>query len=108
MARGLAYLHEESVVHGDLRGANISINDSGEAVVNNIGVVRVALDDSNGTHVTESLKDASALRWMAPELLDPNLENPKLTKETDMYAFAMTAIEVRLLDPVTSYYGWLY
>lgn len=47
-------------------------------------------------HVTEGLKDANALRWMAPELLDSNIESPRLTKETDMYAFAMTAIEVRL------------
>jgi len=102
IARGLAYLHEESVVHGDLRGANIAVNDIGEAVLSDIGVLRVALDDSNAVAVTAGLIEASAVRWMAPELLDPHIANPRLTKETDVYALGMVAIELYTGGPPLS------
>lgn len=52
---------------------------------------------------------AATIRWMAPELIDSPLEvplgdvegeddqswMPQLTKETDVYAFAMVLLEVR-------------
>lgn len=81
--------------HIDDLQANISVNDVGEAVLSDIGVNRVALDDSNPPAVTANLIEANAARWMAPELLDPHNENPRLCRETDMYAFSMVVIEVR-------------
>lgn len=45
--------------------------------------------------VTAGLIEANAARWMAPELLDSHIESPRLTKETDIYAFSMLVIEVR-------------
>lgn len=71
------------------------MNDVGEAVLSDIGVSRVALDDTNPAAVTAGLIEANAARWMAPELLDSHFESPRLTKETDIYAFSMLAIEVR-------------
>lgn len=101
------------MVHGDLRGvreirtlsypgfshpgrakANIAVNDIGEAVLSDIGVLRVALDDSNPAAATAGLIEANAVRWMPPELLDPQVVNPRLTKETDVYALGMVAVEV--------------
>jgi hypothetical protein len=76
--------------------ANIAVNDIGEAVLSDIGVFRVALDDSNPVAVVAGLIEANAVRWMAPELLDPHAANPRLTKETDAYALSMVAIEVRM------------
>ena len=75
------------------------MNDIGEAVLSDIGVLRVALDDSNAVAVTAGLIEASAVRWMTPALLDPHIANPRLTKETDAYALGMVAIEVGVLPP---------
>jgi len=84
------------------------VNDIGEAVLSDIGVLRVALDDSNAVAVTAGLIEASAVRWMAPELLDPHIANPRLTKETDVYALGMVAIEVGVyflhLEKIFTYY----
>lgn len=81
---------------GIISQANIAVNDVGEAVLSDIGIVRVALDDANPTTVISGLVAANATRWMAPELFDPHIEYPRLTKETDIYAFSMVAIEVCL------------
>lgn len=51
--------------------------------------------------VTAGLIEANAARWMAPELLDSHTESPRLTKETDIYAFSMLVIEVRRLFPLS-------
>lgn len=74
----------------------------GEAVLSDIGVFRISLDESNGSALATGLIEAGAARWMAPELLDPHVEHPKMSKETDVYAFSMTAIEVSLAIHINS------
>ena len=51
-----------------------------------------------------SIKTAGACRWTAPEILDPPEDGIStddslalFTKESDVYAFAMTALEVIIL-----------
>jgi serine/threonine protein kinase len=44
--------------------------------------------------VNSGLRGAGATPWMAPELLDDEIERPKVTKETDVYALGMLIIEV--------------
>ncbi|KAH7345589.1 kinase-like domain-containing protein, partial [Rhizoctonia solani] len=34
---GLAYLHDAGIIHGDLKGANILISDSGISMLNDFG-----------------------------------------------------------------------
>jgi len=49
--------------------------------------------------VSSGLRGAGATPWMAPELLDDENEQPKVTKETDVYALGMLIIEVGI-DPL--------
>ncbi|KAG6808087.1 hypothetical protein H0H92_005423 [Tricholoma furcatifolium] len=79
VALGLGYLHERSIVHGDLKGVNILVNESGRALIADFGLASI-LPSSGGT-----------LMYMAPEILDPEAYN---TKETDIYAFGCVAYEV--------------
>ena len=69
------------------------VNDSGRAVLADFGFVNFSSDLS-----TRSLSaEGGTLRWMAPELLDPERygfsEGP-ITKESDCYALGMVMYEV--------------
>lgn len=37
IARGMAYLHEKGVLHGDLKGANVLVDDGGRFVIADFG-----------------------------------------------------------------------
>jgi len=95
-ARGLEYLHSVDVIHGDFKSSNVLIDDEGTARICDFG--RSRLIDHRG--FTTDLIGSS--RLMAPELLSPpevedeELQNLQglLTKETDVYAFSMVALEI--------------
>jgi serine/threonine protein kinase len=97
-AGGLEYLHKNSVVHGDLRGANILVDHGGCARICDYGLAFI-IEPSEFT----SIKTAGACRWTAPEIMNPS-ENaqianatdppPLFTKKSDIYAFSMTFLEI--------------
>ncbi|KAJ1308943.1 hypothetical protein OPQ81_004626 [Rhizoctonia solani] len=99
VATGLSYLHNEGMVHGDLKAANI--------LVSNDGIVKLSdFDHSILTESTLAFSNTTNLaggtfRWMAPELLltrdsdDDGPEQPvKRNKQTDVYALGMTFLEI--------------
>ncbi|KAJ7782500.1 kinase-like domain-containing protein, partial [Mycena maculata] len=91
IAQGLQYLHSRNVVHGDLRGANILINEDWSACLADFGLAEFSDDtmDSSPNH-------AGNLLWMAPELIDPErfgLEFAR-TPASDVYAFGCVCIEL--------------
>ncbi|KAJ7694802.1 kinase-like domain-containing protein [Mycena rosella] len=88
IAQGLRYLHSQCVVHGDLRGANILVDDEGNARLADFGLASYA----NAT--VKSSARAGSLRWMAPELLDPGCLTFRRTFATDVYAFACVCYEL--------------
>ncbi|KAH8105369.1 kinase-like domain-containing protein [Cristinia sonorae] len=95
-ALGLAYLHEEGIVHGDLRGANILVDDRG----------RIRLADFGMSVIAESTGNSSvrggAQRWLSPELIDPeqfNMTSSCPAYASDVYSFALTAIELFTGNP---------
>ncbi|KIY63140.1 kinase-like protein [Cylindrobasidium torrendii FP15055 ss-10] len=97
IVQGLGYLHSRYIVHGDLRGANVLINDAGAACLSDFG-----LTVFNDTPATHSSRCEGAVRWMAPELYSPQqfgLERFLLTPESDIYAFACVCIELFTGNP---------
>ncbi|EMD32514.1 hypothetical protein CERSUDRAFT_161408 [Gelatoporia subvermispora B] len=96
VAAGMRYLHEHDVVHGDLKGANILIDDKGNARIADFGLATFHYDGK----VETNTRLLGTTQWMAPELLIPEkfaARNVR-TRCSDVYAFAMTAIEVFSLD----------
>ncbi|KAK7438607.1 hypothetical protein VKT23_017941 [Stygiomarasmius scandens] len=93
IAQGLAYLHSRNIIHGDLRGANILINDNWQACLTDFGLT--VFDDITPVSFT-SRREGSA-RWMAPELFVPEsfgLDRFRLTTKTDVYAFGCVCFEL--------------
>ncbi|KAJ7325457.1 kinase-like domain-containing protein [Mycena albidolilacea] len=88
-AQGLAYLHSQNIVHGDLRGGNVLIDDGEHAQLADFGLATVT-DATLGATSTER---RGSSRWMAPELHNHELEF-KRTEASDVYAFACLCIEI--------------
>ncbi|KAJ6589506.1 kinase-like domain-containing protein [Mycena capillaripes] len=93
-AQGLAYLHSQNIVHGDIRGGNVLIDDEEHAQLANFELAIV----TDATLGTTSTTQAGSFRWMAPELYDPQVEF-KRTTASDVYAFACLCIEIYTGEP---------
>ncbi|TDL15432.1 kinase-like protein, partial [Rickenella mellea] len=84
IADGLAYLHKEGVVHGDLKSDDVLISPSGVPLLTDFGISRAMVL----THtVTWSRELMGSVRWMAYELIAPQESGPQ--KITDVWAFGM-------------------
>ncbi|THH32513.1 hypothetical protein EUX98_g1658 [Antrodiella citrinella] len=91
---GLQYLHEEGIIHGDLHAGNILLNECGNACLTDFGMSLIA----GGTGYNYgSVHGGGAMRWQAPELIDPEmfgLEGTRPTTQSDVFSIACTAIEL--------------
>jgi len=85
VANGLSYLHSQSVVHGDLKGPSVLVDDGGHARITDFGFSTVVSDAGSATSITEG----HAVRWAAPETLDM----VPVSKGSDIYSFAMIMVE---------------
>ncbi|TCD61785.1 hypothetical protein EIP91_007939 [Steccherinum ochraceum] len=97
MASGLAYLHEEGVAHGDLRGVNVLLDSNWNAQLADFGLAVFA---DGVSHNYGSLRGGAA-RWLSPELLDPEqfgLESSRPTYASDVYSYACVCIELYTSD----------
>ncbi|KAG0700333.1 hypothetical protein DFH29DRAFT_1056138 [Suillus ampliporus] len=88
ISRGMVYLHNENVLHGDLKASNVLVDDNGRCVISDFGQSEMKSEASrrSGKPITNG-----TLRWQAPELLKGAT---KLTAATDVYAFSICCIEI--------------
>ncbi|KAG6916044.1 hypothetical protein DXG01_008668 [Tephrocybe rancida] len=70
VANGLAYLHDNKIIHGDLKGPNILVDDTSRARLADFGISSIS--DSQiiawTTRSSDSTKAGGSIRWQAPEL----------------------------------------
>ncbi|KAJ7145858.1 kinase-like domain-containing protein [Mycena epipterygia] len=92
IVQGLQYLHSRNIVHGDLRGANILITAEWNACLADFGLTSL----SDATTATHTSHRAGSIRWMAPELIDPERFGHRFarTPATDIYAFGCVCLEL--------------
>jgi len=86
IADALKYLHSLDIVHGDIKGDNILVNDSGQALLSDFSISRII---GISGYTTENCK--GTWRWMPKELVQ-GLD--KVNKPSDVYMFAMTVLEI--------------
>ncbi|KAK1219883.1 hypothetical protein PQX77_017363 [Marasmius sp. AFHP31] len=86
VAQGIEYLHSEGVVHGDIKGANIMIDDESHPRLTDFGLTVLHDAQQNTTD------HGGTLRWMAPELFFG--ANSSRTFASDMYAFGCLCVEL--------------
>ncbi|EMD39722.1 hypothetical protein CERSUDRAFT_46015, partial [Gelatoporia subvermispora B] len=93
IATGLEYLHNSHVVHGDLKSTNILVNNSRNACIGDFGLAAMHYS----SQLTRKSLMAGSVRWMSPELIDPEghgLEKCEPTPASDIYALAMVFWEL--------------
>ncbi|PIN06304.1 Serine/threonine protein kinase [Handroanthus impetiginosus] len=89
IARGLAYLHEESrlkIVHRDIKATNVLLDKDLNAKISDFGLAK--LDEEENTHI--STRIAGTVGYMAPEYAMRGY----LTDKADVYSFGIVALEI--------------
>ncbi|KAL2915698.1 U1 snRNP protein [Polyrhizophydium stewartii] len=88
IARGMQHLHDRQppVIHGGLKANAARISDDGTVLISEFGMSLVKANSSRNT-----ARRADDTRWVAPEVHDSGY---KLAKPSDVFSFAMTAVEV--------------
>ncbi|KAG1720957.1 kinase-like domain-containing protein [Suillus occidentalis] len=96
VSAGLRYLHSESVMHGDITGANILIDKRGHARLIDFGLSTIVQPLIDRSHLAISSVRHGAIRYAAPELVlsDGTRESPVPLEKTDIYSFGCIMLEV--------------
>ncbi|KAJ7016241.1 kinase-like domain-containing protein, partial [Mycena alexandri] len=81
IARGLAYLHSQSIVHGNLTTVKILVSDAGLPVICGYGLANIS------SHLAKNTTTSSSKRFTAPEYLVD--ESTRRTTPGDVYSFSM-------------------
>lgn len=90
VARGLAHLHAQTIVHGALRPSNVLVDDEHSAIVADVWLTS-AIEAIEKSPNIEFQSQQASLRYTAPEYF---FGDGKYGKPSDVYAWAMTALHV--------------
>ncbi|CAE6409855.1 unnamed protein product [Rhizoctonia solani] len=100
LAGVVAYLHENNAVHGDIKGPNVLVSDAGTVQVTDFGV---SITDHQEIEFSMTSSGRGTQRWQAPEVLTAQTDS---TREADVYALAMTMIEIYTGEPPYGSTNW--
>ncbi|KAG6905887.1 hypothetical protein DXG01_017094 [Tephrocybe rancida] len=97
VAKGLLYLHNNSIIHGDLKGPNILIDEQGRARLCDFGIASICDPEIKAWTTQSSVSSkGGSTRWQAPELFDITEDDEEVQNSvfSDVYAFGCVCYEV--------------
>ncbi|KAK7259935.1 hypothetical protein RIF29_25562 [Crotalaria pallida] len=85
-ARGLKYLHENNIIHGNIKSSNILLTHDFEPQIGDFGIGKAKLESK------KAYKDKNATNsgYTAPECLESGM----LSNKTDTYSFGAVLLEL--------------
>jgi hypothetical protein len=84
---GLAYAHEWSIVHRDLKSANLLLTDKGQVKIADFGIARVQY----GKKLTAAKHTLGTMAYIAPEQIKGD---PPVSHRTDLYTLGCVIFEM--------------
>ncbi|KAF8957371.1 kinase-like domain-containing protein, partial [Flammula alnicola] len=89
IAKGMEYLHNKGVLHGDLRAVNVLVDDDLACRISDFGQNEMKSEAVRTSGLLPSI--GGTLRWQSPEYMSG--ASP-LTPEVDVWAFSITCVEI--------------
>lgn len=85
VAKGLAYLHSQGIIHRDMKTLNVLLDDHYRAKICDFGMVRTRCAQQPMTGLI------GTAHWMAPEVL---MSSPTYDEKVDVYSFGIMLWEL--------------
>jgi eukaryotic-like serine/threonine-protein kinase len=92
-SEALSYAHALGVVHGDVKPANLLLDQSGDLWLTDFGAARLSAPQPHSTE----LAPAGTIRYLSPELVRGEPSN--IDHRCDIYALGATLFELATLRP---------
>ncbi|KAF7972585.1 hypothetical protein HWV62_17726 [Athelia sp. TMB] len=98
LACDTAEVHAQNIIHGDLTGKNILVNNEGTACIIDFGLSVIQMEFEGTHYLTSTI--GGALRYRAPELMPgisiQDLTNfkPKLTPACDVWSLGCIVLQI--------------
>lgn len=93
VAKGVAFLHHEAILHRDIKSLNVLLDKTYQAKLTDFGLSKVKAETKSNTMVSKTSKDSvGTLAWMAPELFEGH--KVVYTQKSDIYSLGVTLWEL--------------
>ncbi|CAG8474800.1 5382_t:CDS:10 [Funneliformis caledonium] len=87
--QGLNYLHEKDIIHRDIKGANILVDNKGGVKISDFGISKKVEDQIMATSLSRPSLQGSVF-WMAPEVV----KQTSYTSKADIWSLGCLIVEM--------------